>query len=230
MYKHVLALSCFYYTFWSGVTTDSYEDFWTDRRFVLTVPTNDGLILVVIGTPIEDFQEFRSDIEGNYMKTIDAVPSLSERIHEGHREDRFYGMADVPNFFRKPYGPGWALVGDSGYCKDPITAFGISDAFRDAELLADAVDAGLSGNQPMADALTDYERLRNEQAMPQYELTLRTAEYNVQAPRSMELRAALRGNQPDTDKYIGLINGTVPREEFFDPENLQRIFREAEQK
>ena len=230
MYKHVPALSCFYYTFWSGVPTDSYEDFWTGRRFAMTVPTNDSLILLVIGTPIEDFKGFRRDIEGSYMKTIDSIPGLSERIHQGHREDRFYGMADLPNFFRKPYGLGWALVGDAGYNKDPITAFGISDAFRDAELLADAVDAGLSGNQPMDAALADYERKRNEQAMPQYELTLRTAEYNVQAPRSMELRAALRGNQPDTDKYMGLVNGTVSREEFFDPENIQRIFREAEQK
>lgn len=230
MYEHVPALSCFYYTFWSGVPADSYEDFWIGRRFVMTVPTNDSQTLIVMGTPIEDFQDFRSDIEGNYMKTIDAVPDLSERVHEGNREERFYGMADLPNFFRKPHGPGWALVGDAGYSKDPITAFGISDSFRDAELLANALDAGLSGSQPIDDALANYEKKRNEKAKPQYQLTLRAAEYNVQHPRSMELRAALRGNQPDTDRYIGLINGTVPREEFFDPENIARIFQEAKQK
>ena len=51
----------------------------------------------------------------------------------------------MPNYFRKPYGPGWALVGDAGYNKDFITAQGIIDAFLDAELCAAALDESLSG-------------------------------------------------------------------------------------
>lgn len=58
-------------------------------------------------------------------------------------------MADLPNFFRRPYGPGWALIGDAGHHKDPTLARGISDAFCDADLLANAVDAGLSGQLAM---------------------------------------------------------------------------------
>ena len=53
--------------------------------------------------------------------------------------EKWYGTAGVPNFFRQPYGAGWALVGDAGYFKDPITTHGMSDAFRDGELLADAL-------------------------------------------------------------------------------------------
>ena len=60
------------------------------------------------------------------------------------RVERFAGSA-VPNFLRKPYGPGWALVGDAGYTKDPITAQGISDAFHDAELCVTALDEAISG-------------------------------------------------------------------------------------
>ena len=51
----------------------------------------------------------------------------------------------MPNYFRKPYGPGWVLIGDAGYCKDPITAQGISDAFRDAEACAAALTTVFGG-------------------------------------------------------------------------------------
>ena len=51
----------------------------------------------------------------------------------------------VENFLRKPFGPGWALVGDAGYTKDFITGLGISDAFRDAEQCAGALDEAFSG-------------------------------------------------------------------------------------
>jgi flavin-dependent dehydrogenase len=63
------------------------------------------------------------------------------------------GTGDLPNFFSTPYGPGWALAGDAGYHRDPLTAQGISDAFRDAQLLSEAIDAGLAGRQPLAEAL-----------------------------------------------------------------------------
>ena len=139
------SLSCFYYTYWSGLDVKTFEGHWPDRRFILAVPTNDGLVMVTTGWPIDEFHEFRKDIEGNYMKTIDLAPRLSERVRSGRREERFVGTADLDNFFRRPYGPGWALVGDAGYHRDPITAYGISDAFRDAELLADAIDEGFFG-------------------------------------------------------------------------------------
>ena len=79
------------------------------------------------------------------MSALDRTPRLAERVRIGTREERFVGTTDLPNFFRKPYGPGWALVGDAGYHKDPYLAQGFSDAFRDAQLLADAIDAALAG-------------------------------------------------------------------------------------
>ncbi len=74
------------------------------------------------------------------------------------RETRFTGTADLPNFFRKPYGPGWALVGDAGYHKDPITALGISDAFRDAEGVSAAIDDAFSGRRPYDEAMAAFQR------------------------------------------------------------------------
>jgi flavin-dependent dehydrogenase len=88
------------------------------------------------------------------------------------REERFVGTNDQPNFFRRPYGPGWALVGDAGYHRDFITGLGITDAFRDTELLTDAIDDGFSGRRPLDDAMAEYEQKRNTIAKPLYELTL----------------------------------------------------------
>ena len=207
------SLSCFYYTYWSGVAVDGYKDYWPGRNFIMTVPTNYGLVLIAMAWPYGQFHTIRENIERNYMETIDGVPGLAERVRAGRREERFYGTADLANLFRKPFGPGWALVGDAGYHKDPITALGISDAFRDAELLSGAIGHGLSGGGgAIEDALAEYERQRNETAMPMYETTLRAAKYDQHHPRSLELRAALRDNQTDTDLYIGGLSFKLPRQ------------------
>jgi 2-polyprenyl-6-methoxyphenol hydroxylase-like FAD-dependent oxidoreductase len=114
-------------------------------------------------------------------------------------------------------------VGDAGYHKDPITAQGMTDAFRDAEALAEAVDAGLSGLRPLADALADYQTHRDGVVMPMYEMTYQLAALQPPPPEMQELMRALRGNQSDTDRFLGTVAGTTPIAEFYAPENLERI-------
>src|SRR5258706_4410935 len=126
------ALSCAYYTYYSGVPIEGVELYMRGRRLIGAFPTNDGLLCSLVQFPNQEFHAFRSDIVGNYQEQLDLVPSLAERLRNGKQEERFVGTADLPNFFRKPYGPGWALVGDAGYHKDPYTGQGITDAFRDA--------------------------------------------------------------------------------------------------
>jgi len=144
-------------------------------------------------------------------------------VSQGKRAERFMGTADLPNFYRKPYGHGWALVGDAGYQKDPITAWGISDAFRDAELLAEAIDAGFSGRKPLDEALAGYEEQRNAASKPMYDLTTQLASFAPPAPEQRQLFAALRRNQAATDQFFGVLTGVVPMQEFFAPDNLLRI-------
>jgi 2-polyprenyl-6-methoxyphenol hydroxylase-like FAD-dependent oxidoreductase len=116
------------------------------------------------------------------------------------------------------------LVGDAGYHKDPATAQGISDSFRDAEFLTEAIDAGFSERQPLGDALAEYERQRNAVVLPMYEFTCQLANLAVPpSPELQQLLAALRGNQIETNRFLGTWAGTVPVPEFFAPENMQRI-------
>jgi 2-polyprenyl-6-methoxyphenol hydroxylase-like FAD-dependent oxidoreductase len=215
--------TCAYYSYWSDLPLAGAALYSRPERMLLAGPTNDGQTLVIIYWPIAAFHEVRTDIEGRFLASLDLAPELAEQVRAGRRAERFRGTADLPNFYRKPYGPGWALVGDAGYHKDPITAQGISDAFRDAELLAGAIDEGFSGRQPLEAALADYEETRNAATRPVYDMTCQFAALQPPPPEMQQLMAALRGNQEQTDRFFGTVVGTVPIPEFFAPENLGRI-------
>ena len=124
-YNEKPQLLCGYYSYWSGLPMDGkFEVYVRPERGWAAAPTHDGLTLVVAGWPFAEFEANKKDVEGNYMKMFDLAPEFAERIRGAKREARFAGTA-VENYFRKPFGPGWALVGDAGYNKDFITAQGI---------------------------------------------------------------------------------------------------------
>jgi flavin-dependent dehydrogenase len=158
---------------------------------IIAGPTNDGLTMTIAYWPQADFHDVRSDSDRHFLEALELAPGLAERIHGGTRSEHWRGTAQLPNFFRRPHGEGWALVGDAGYHKDPILALGITDAFRDAELLTEAVDAGLSGRQPLAEALAGYESTRNEFAAGR----LRELD-PVRAPRTSACRDADAARRP----------------------------------
>ncbi len=229
-YSEQPTTTCGYYSYFSGIDCEGIEVYLRDRpAFLLAYATHYGLTCVATQVPIEQFPAFREDIERAFMERMELAPELAERVKGGKREERFLGSADLPGFFRKPYGPGWALVGDAGYHKDPISARGISDAFRDAELLAEGIDAGFSGKRPLDEALADYEKERNEAAAPEYNETCESATFRPIPPMAYKIREAVRGNQAEIDRMMGVAGGTIPSEKFYSPENIQRLLKEARQ-
>jgi flavin-dependent dehydrogenase len=216
-------LSCAYYSYWSDLPVEGVELYPRPDRMIALGATNDGQTLIIIYWPTAHFHEVRADIEGKFLEALGLVPGLAERVRQARRSESFRGTADLRNVFRRPHGPGWSLVGDAGYHKDPITAQGITDAFRDAELLANAIDDGFAGRRILPDALADYERQRNEAVMPLYEMTCQLAALQPPAPEMEQLFAALHENQEEADRFIGTLAGTVPIPEFFAPKNLERI-------
>jgi flavin-dependent dehydrogenase len=217
------ATTCGYYAYWSGVPVSDFEIYARERRIIGAAPTNDGLVLVYIAWPHEEFARVRTDLENDFLKSLDLVPEFSARVRGGRREGGFKGTAEMLNYFRQPYGPGWALVGDAGYHKDVITAYGITDAFRSAQLLTEALDAGFSGRQPLDEALAGYERRRNEVAFPLYELTGQFASLEKNSPEQEQFYRALSRNPAETSRFLGVIEGIVPMHEFFDLANIARI-------
>ena len=205
------SLECAYYTYWSGVPLDGFEIYRSNRRMIFAAPTNDGLACIGVAWPHAEWDAYKARFEANYLATIDRVPAIAERVRSGTREERFVGTATLPNYYRRPFGPGWALVGDAGFHKDPTTASGISDAFRDAELLAAAIDSGFSGKENLAQALTAYEHQRNRATLPIYELyTTHISNLEPFLPEFSEYIRGLQGNQPAIDRFIGALVGAVP--------------------
>ena len=157
---------------------------------------------------------------------LQLAPPFAERVRAARRETRFVG-AVVPNFFRKPFGPGWALVGDAGYTKDPITAQGITDAFRDAELCAAALHAALSGASCFEVAMGHYQSTRDQHVLAMYEFTTQFATLEPPPPELARLLDAIYGNPEAMDAFMRVNAGVTSPAEFFSEDNVERIFATA---
>jgi flavin-dependent dehydrogenase len=202
VYEDVPTLTCWYFSYWSGAPGDALELYLRDRSVIFAFPTNDDLLAVFVSWPIDELDAVRRDPERRLLAVLDAVPDLAERVRGGKREERIYGATSLPNYLRRPHGNGWALVGDAGCHKDPFLALGICDAFRDAELLTDAVEAALSGARPEAQAFAEYEQRRNEATRPDYERNLHMASSRPVPAELLATRARVRGDANATRAYF----------------------------
>ncbi|MFI0481141.1 NAD(P)/FAD-dependent oxidoreductase [Actinomadura sp. 9N215] len=155
-YRELPALTCVYYTYWTGL--DGPMSFTVqDRRAALAVPTHGGATCVGILWPRTELPRIRRDIENEYLTAAAAlIPEFAAAGTRLRRTERFYGSANQTGFFRAAAGPGWALAGDAGHRKDPITASGISDAFEQAAMLAPCAHRALTGRQDTETALRPY--------------------------------------------------------------------------
>ena len=216
-----------YYSYFSGLPMEGrFETYILPNRGMAAWPTNDGLTMVIAGWPYAEFHENKKDVEGNFFETVALSPAFAERVAAARREERFAGTA-VPGYFRKPYGPGWALVGDAGYNKDFITAQGIQDAFRDAELCVTALHEAFSGSRPFDAAMGDYQGKRDAHVLPMFEFTCELASLEPPPPELQQLLGACHGNQEAMDEFALLNAGAMSPVEFFSPEHAERILTHA---
>ncbi len=219
-----------YYSYWSGLPMDGRNQAYIrPGRGFQAWPTHDDLTLVIAGWPFAEFGAYRNDIEGNFLRTLELAPPFAERIRSATRETRFVGTA-LPNFFRKPYGPGWALVGDAGYDKDFITAYGMHDAFRDAELCATALDETFTGVRSFDVAMADYQSARDRHNLPFYEFTAQIATLEPPPPELAQVLGAVHGNQAAMDEFVRVAAGVTSPAEFFSEANIGRIFAMADER
>jgi flavin-dependent dehydrogenase len=214
------------YSYFRGLPVDGFETIIRDRRGWAAIPTNDDLTLVVVGAPIADAPAYKADVEGTFFGAFEQAPNFAARMKAAERVERFRS-GSVVNYFRKPHGPGWVLVGDAGYNKDPITAQGISDAFRDADACAGALDDVFTGRRSFEEAMSEQQRIRDEHALPIYEFTTQLATLEPPPPEVQQLLHAVSGNQEAMDAFVGVVAGTVSPLDFFAPEHIERVMRLA---
>ncbi|MDT3687161.1 MAG: NAD(P)/FAD-dependent oxidoreductase [Pseudorhodoplanes sp.] len=216
-----------YYTYWRGLPMDGrFETYIRERRGFAAVPTHEDLTLVIVGWPYAELAEIKRDIEGNYLKAIALAPAFAQRLRGARREAPFAGAA-VKNYFRKPFGPGWALVGDAGYNRDFITGQGIMDAFHDAELCAAALDDAFSGRRLFDTAMGEYQRTRDARVKAMYDFTCELATLEPPPPEMQQLFGAIHGNRNAMDAFVRMNAGTISPATFFAPENVSAIMAAA---
>jgi 2-polyprenyl-6-methoxyphenol hydroxylase-like FAD-dependent oxidoreductase len=226
-YNEKPPLQVSYYTYVSGLPMDGrFEIYLRPDRGFAAWPTNDDLTLVIGGWPRSEMTANRKDIEGNLRATIELVPEFAERFQGATREERFVGMS-LPNFMRNPYGPGWALVGDAGYTKDFITALGISDAFRDAELCATALDEAFSGARPFEAAMAAYQLERDRRSLPFYEFTALLATLEPLPPELEQVLRAIQGNQEAMDAFARVAGAVTSPPDFLAAQDVRRLVAAA---
>ncbi|MBX3208400.1 MAG: NAD(P)/FAD-dependent oxidoreductase [Labilithrix sp.] len=112
-----------------------------EHDYLMVFPVNKDEVLVGVAVPLDRASEWRGRHEAFYLEQLRARPFVA-RFPDGERRSKVVSFVKGRYFFRRAAGPGWALVGDAGLFKDFTPGFGITDAFRDARALAQAIEGG----------------------------------------------------------------------------------------
>lgn len=192
--------------YWSGLDTDGYAWHYRDRIAAGAIPTDEGQVCVFVAVPPDRFLAWsRRDLTTAFEGALaSAAPSLAAAAARSHRVGALRSFAGAPGFLRRSHGEGWALVGDAGYFKDAITAHGMTDALRDAELLSRAIARGeLARYQETRDALS-VDMLEAGDAIASFDWDLETLErlhesMNVAMRREVKLLEGLGGASRSVD-------------------------------
>lgn len=215
------SLTCGFYAYWSGVPTDGVEFRVREGGDVLVFPTHDDLTCIWVGRASDQWPSYRADIEGLYLAGMDAA--VLARVQRGRRETAFKGTHRLPNFYRDCAGPGWALVGDAAYHRDPLTGMGIGDAFLGAELLADAIHGGLDDD--LDASLAGYQDALREKTAAVFEYTVMSAALKDPEPQARLYRAIAA--RPDlTQSFMNVLGGSAPFRTLFNPRVMGQALRQ----
>jgi flavin-dependent dehydrogenase len=182
------------YAYYEGIGWSGLEFFVAARSFAGVFPTHRGQACIWVCTPAADARTVRrrtGSREEAFGELLErSAPQLAERLRQARRTSPVQGMLRQPNQVRQGFGPGWALVGDAGYYRDAVTAYGISDAFHHAELLAVALDQALRADAEEATALARYQLQRDQALREIFEITCRLSAYPP-VPTFVELQKQL---------------------------------------
>ncbi len=183
--------SAILYRYFAGLPTTGYEWAYGAGTGAGLIPTNDGLTCVFVGAAPSAMRAQRRHGAEHAFATLLTRPgrALAEQMPAAQPVGRMHGWAGLPGHVRRSWGPGWALVGDAGYFKDPLTTHGMTDALRDAELLADEILEALGGVTPEPVALARYQATRDRLSSRLFQATEAIASYDWDL---QQVRALLR--------------------------------------
>ena len=176
------------YAYYEGIEVDGVHFQFTPGVTAGLIPTNDGLVCVYGGWPSTADLGFHDDPQKAFTRAVSSShPDVAARVQGGIRVSAFRGTRGLPSYLRRAAGPGWALVGDAGYMKDPVSAHGLSAAMRDAESCARAIHEAIENPGSERELLDSYWRGRDELSLGHLEATVELAGYRWDPSRASSL-------------------------------------------
>jgi 2-polyprenyl-6-methoxyphenol hydroxylase-like FAD-dependent oxidoreductase len=203
--------TCAYHTCFRGIDAEGMEVYLREGLAIMVLPTNDGLLHIGVARPRAAFSALRTDVTGTFFRALNAVPPLAQRVLKGVQAEPITGTAALPNYFRQPFGPGWVLAGDAGYAHDPITGLGMSNAFRDAELVSAAIHRHLGTDTALDSAFADYQRDRDASSRVAFDIGNRLAALTPPGLDTLMLMATVGRGRPPSQR------GTHDRQSLNEP-------------
>jgi flavin-dependent dehydrogenase len=196
------------FSYWSGTGFAGYHWYYGKGVSAGAIPTNDGLTCIFASVPQSRFQEsLRPGTDRGYRQILtDCGSELASVVERSQRAEKYRAFAGEVGYFRQSFGPGWALVGDAGYFKDPLTAHGITDALIDAELLARAAASGTEI------AFAGYQTARDKLALDHFEVTDAVASFEWDFPKVQQLHRALSDAMKKESLEVALFDRTLTGE------------------
>ena len=169
-------------------------------------PCDGGRLLVLVMPPVERIAEFREDLQAAYERTLRALPGLDGRLVGCEQATKVRAATDTTSYFRRSSGPGWALPGDAGHFKDPVTAQGIRDALRYGRLLGEAAASVLDEPAALDAALLAWERRREAECLETYQWTNVLGRGEAMTPLEDELYRTLAQDEAMTRELLDVFS------------------------
>ncbi|HSS60580.1 MAG TPA: NAD(P)/FAD-dependent oxidoreductase [Candidatus Limnocylindrales bacterium] len=211
-----------YYGYFSGVSPladPAIEMFFGSDHIGFCFPMRADEHCLILEAQPEEFEAIRQNPEGWLRSQYETLPGMAERTRHAKLDGRILGTRGVENFFRKPYGPGWALTGDAAYVKDPCTGYGIGDALIQSFLLARSIGAWLDG-AAWEPTMESYHQRRDVALRAMYEQTVAATAARDEPYRQLNALRAVLVNQHDTRRLIRGLPGML--DQLFEPMDRMR--------
>jgi flavin-dependent dehydrogenase len=223
--EHRNGRACFFAYFsdaraeWRGIAAQ-----WREGAELATAfPCDDGLVLVLLMPPVERAADFRRDLPGEFARTIDLLPRLRDRLDGCEMATKVRAATDTTSYFRRSSGPGWALPGDAGHFKDPVTAQGIRDALRFGRLLGEAAAPHLEDAPRLDAALLAWERRRERECLETYQWTNRLGRAEAMTPLEVELYRLLAADPDATRSLLDVFSRRIAPSQAVGPARAARL-------
>ncbi|GAC1510564.1 MAG: NAD(P)/FAD-dependent oxidoreductase [Candidatus Dormibacteraceae bacterium] len=208
-----------YFHHFTPLVEPTIEMFFGSDRIGFCFPMRPDEHCLVLEAQHGDFKRIRQDPARWFRDAFSTLPGMAQRFQHAQLEGRMLGIRGVENFFRKPYGPGWALTGDAAYTKDPCTGYGIGDAMLQSFFIAKALGAWLDGAEWEA-TMETYTRRRDAMLRPLFEQTVAAAAARDDTYEQLDPLRAVLVSQHDARRAIRALPGLL--DQMFEPMDRSR--------